>query len=113
MEFACRKIDLGQIIKCSLGLTRAEYRIFQQYLKLNKEASLQELSEKTKLDRTTIQKASKKLLQKGLLSRSQKNREKGGYEYLYKIAKKQEIREKVRSIIRSWWENFDSSMEHW
>ncbi|MBD3397986.1 hypothetical protein GF412_02355 [Candidatus Micrarchaeota archaeon] len=113
MEFACKRIDLDEVVKCSLGLTKAEYRVFRKYMALKKEITLAELSKKTGLDRTTVQKASLKLVGKGLLFRSQRNRPRGGYEFLYSIADRSEIRSKVRGIVRSWWEAVDENLQYW
>ena len=113
MQFACNDIDLDEVAKCSLGLTKAEYRVFCKYRMLKKKVTLAELSGKTGLDRTTVQKASLKLVQKGLLSRFQRNRERGGYEYLYAIEDRGKIRSKVREIVRSWWEQVDEGLKWW
>jgi predicted transcriptional regulator len=113
MEFACKQIDIDEVVKCSLGLTRAEYRVFKRYMALKNEVTLSALSKKTGLDRTTVQKASLKLVEKGLLFRSQRNRPRGGYEFLYSIAGRSEIRSKVRDIVRSWWESVDGSLQYW
>jgi len=113
MQFACKQVNLDEVVKCSLGLTRAEYKVFKKYLRLKKEITLAELSEKTGLDRTTVQKASLKLIEKGLLSRFQHNRPRGGYEFLYKIKDKEEIRNKARSIVRAWWEIVDQGLNSW
>lgn len=113
MQFACNDIDLDEVAKCSLGLTKAEYRVFCKYRMLKKKVTLAELSGKTGLDRTTVQKASLKLVQKGLLSRFQRNRERGGYEYLYAIEDREKIRSKVREIVRSWWEQVDEGLKWW
>ena len=113
MEFACKQIDLDAVVKCSLGLTRAEYRVFKKYMALKKQITLADLSKKTGLDRTTVQKASLKLVEKGLLSRFQHNRPRGGYEFLYSIADRKEIRAKVRNIVKSWWEAVDDNLQYW
>lgn len=113
MEFACKQVDLQEVVKCSLGLTRAEYRVFRKYMGLKNQVTLAELSKKTGLDRTTVQKASLKLVEKGLLFRSQRNRSRGGYEFLYSIADRREIRSKVREIVRSWWEAVDNNLQYW
>jgi len=113
VQFACKQIDLEEVVKCSLGLTRAEYKVFKQYMRLKTEITLAELSKKTHLDRTTVQKASLKLVEKGLLSRFQHNRQRGGYEFLYKIKDKEQIRIKARNIVRTWWETVDEGLNLW
>ena len=113
MQFACRQINMDEVVKCSLGLTRAEYKVFKKYMQLKKEITLANLAEKTRLDRTTVQKASLKLVEKGLLLRFQHNRSRGGYEFIYKIKDKEEIRNKARSIVRAWWEAVDQELNSW
>ncbi len=55
-----------------------------------------------KLDRTTIQKAIKKLVEKDLANRIQNNISKGGYTFLYTINNKEEIKNKIKETIRRW-----------
>jgi len=113
MQFACKQLNLDEVVKCSLGLTRAEYRVLKKYMNLKNQVTLAQLAKKTNLDRTTVQKASLKLVEKGLLSRSQHNRESGGYEFLYKIKDKDEIRNKARSIVRDWYKAVDEGLNSW
>lgn len=49
-------------------------------------------------DRTTIQRAVKRLFEKELIKRRQLNLEKGGYQFIYSSKPKSELKEKVFKI---------------
>ena len=108
VDFACTHISIENIIKCSFGLTKTELEIFR-YFTNNKytQFSTQELSEKLNLDITTIQKAVKKLHSKGVLQKSQKNLEHGGYVLLYTCVGNH----KIKQIIMKNFENFSKKVE--
>jgi len=55
-----------------------------------------------KLERTTVQKAIKSLIEKDLVLRKQENLEKGGYMFFYKIKKKEELKYKLKKIVTDW-----------
>ena len=61
-----------------------------------------EIGKKINLDRTTVQKAIKKLITEELAERIQVNLKERGYTFKYKIANKEEIKKRLFSIIRSW-----------
>ncbi len=112
IDFACRTIDLAQVVRCSLGLTRAEHRILRAALK-TKKFSVDSLSRKMGLDRTTIQKGLKKLLEKGLVDRRQLNRESGGYAYVYAAKDAAAVRKKVRETVCEWARRAEEEVESW
>ena len=108
VDFACTRISIDNIIKCSFGLTKTELEIFR-YLVSHKQTqfSTQELSQKLSLDITTIQKAMKKLTSKGILKKDQMNLEHGGYILLYQCIGQ----ENIKKIIMSNFENFSKKVE--
>jgi len=114
IDFACKRFDINNIIKCGLGLTRAELKVMQYFLRhMDFEFTTDALSRKTKLDLTTIQKAVKKLTEKKIISRSQKNLDTGGYVFFYKCNSKQSIRDVLKKIIRNWSENVEMHIDSW
>ena len=112
MNFACKNFRSIDIIKCGLGLTRAELTIFLHFLK-NEEETLtaNTLSNKVDLELTTVQKALKKMREKDLLEKNQVNLENGGYFFEYKIRPKSEIRRILKEIIRKWTEHIEKKVE--
>ena len=74
-------------------------------LKSNNKINVHGIAKKMNLDRTTVQKAVKRLVKLNLIKRFQKNLEKGGYLFLYQINNKKRIKDKLINIITDWYEN--------
>ena len=114
IDFACKRFDLDEIIKCGLGLTKAELVVMKFFVsRLGEEFSSHETAEKLRLNVTTIQKAVKKLHGKKILVRHQKNMNNGGYVYTYESVAKKEIRGILKGIIRSWSSKVEESIDKW
>ena len=103
IDFACKQFMLKDVIKCSLGLTKADFKLME-YLANNSERSFmtEELAKNLDLNLTTVQRAVKRLHEKNILKRIQKNLELGGYVYIYQIKDKTEIRDLIMSIVNGW-----------
>lgn len=111
IDFACKQFDLSEIIKCSLGLTRAEISLFYFFIeKNNSNFSTDELSHKLKLDLSTVQRGVKKLREKNIIVQSQHNLSTGGYYYYYKSNSKVKVREILKSIIKDWSKNVECAI---
>jgi predicted transcriptional regulator len=102
ITFSCKKISKENLIKCSLALNKTEYNLLMFLLKKDKSFTAIQISELMNLDRTTIQKAISNLVEKELVKRKQKNISGGGYTFLYLIENKQEIKNKIKEVIRKW-----------
>ena len=114
LDFACKRFDFRDIIKCGLGLTRAEMEVFHFFTRYpGKEMTAAQVSKKTKLNLTTIQKAVKKLNAKAVLLRTQKNLGSGGYLFLYKCNSRKAIREILKGNIRKWALSVDRAIDAW
>ena len=114
INFACKRFDVDEIIKCGLGLTKSELSLFYFLVKNSeKEYTTEELAQETKLNITTIQKAVKKLAQQEILNRYQVNLSSGGYQYTYACATKKKIRLILKNIIRNWSQKVEDSIETW
>ncbi len=103
INFACKDFRSIDIIKCGLGLTRAELSIFLHLLK-NKDRTFttSALSKEVGLEITTAQKAFKKMTEKKLLTKNQLNLDTGGYLFEYKILPENKIKQILKDIIKSW-----------
>lgn len=101
IDFACKKIELEEVIKCSLDLAKSDLKILF-YLFGKGRFTSSKLASNLDLDLSTIQRSVKKLYEKDILTRSQKNLENGGYIYEYKIKDKQELKERIINIIEEW-----------
>ncbi len=113
MEFACKKINIEEVVRCSLGMKKPEFKLFNFMLEHNKRFTIIELSRKLSLNRTTVQKIIKKLVEKELVERYQENLSKGGYLFIYTIKNKQFLKEKIKFIIKKWYENVNNELERW
>ena len=111
IDFACKRFDLKEIIKCSLGLTRAEISLFYFFLENhNSYFNTEELSTKLKLDLSTIQKGVKKLNGRNIIIQQQQNLDGGGYLYYYKFNSKEEVKKVLKGIIKNWSKNVECAI---
>lgn len=104
MDITCGKIDIEDIIACSLSLKKSEYKIFEILLRTKENLTIKQISDKLKLDRTTIQKILKTLSEKRLIHRLQQNLENGGYIYTYNIKDKPAIKKYIKDALKLWYE---------
>jgi predicted transcriptional regulator len=113
IDFACKKFNLDEIIKCGLGLSRSDYFILSFLVKQKKELSSNEVSTNTGFDLSTSQRSLKKLREQNLISRRQVNLSSGGYIYYYKGQRKEEIKKKILEIVSSWSKKVEEELENW
>jgi len=112
MEFACKKIDVEDIIACSLGLKKSEYKIFEVLLH-SEHVALKDLSKKLDLDRTTLQKVLKRFVENDLVERYQENLDNGGYIFVYKIKDKEVLKKRINIAIEKWHATAKSAIDKW
>ncbi len=113
IDFACKRFELSQIIKCVFGMTRMELDIFYFFLQQNEEISAKVIAQKKKLDITTVQKALKKFTDKGLLVRRQINLDKGGFSYVYQLKSRVEIQRIISKTLTNWTKNVMDELQVW
>lgn len=103
VNFACKKFNVEEIVKCSFGLSKSEYGILKFLLSNdNKRFTTEEISRELKLDKSTIQRSIKRLHGKGLVIRGQKNQSRGGYLFFYLVKDKKIIRQMMLDVIDNW-----------
>ena len=113
ISFACQDIEFKDLLRCSFELNKTEYNVFMFLLKTDKWFTASKLGQIMKLDRTTVQKAIKKLTEKDLATRHQENLEKGGYVFHYKIKNKEEIKQRMQNIVNTWHEEVKKEIKRW
>ncbi len=114
IDFACKRFDVDEIIKCGLGLTKSELTIFYFFVKSQeKDFTSYELSKKLNFNVTTIQKGVKKLADQNIIYRHQTNLSSGGYIFTYSCTPKRNIRIILKGIIKSWSQKVESSIDDW
>jgi predicted transcriptional regulator len=96
INFACKRFDLKEVIRCSFNTTKKELEIMLYLIEnFNKEFTAKEISEYFKIGLSTSQKAIKNLNKKELVQRRQKNIDKGGYVFVYYIKEKSFLKQKI------------------
>ncbi len=114
INFACRNIELDDVVKCSLNLSNADFRLISFFVKNpDKDFSTLELSKKLNLDKSTIQRGVKKLHEKNLLFRGQLNQSVGGYLFRYRIKDKNLMKKNILEIIENWNEKVKKKLKDW
>jgi predicted transcriptional regulator len=114
IDFACKKFSIDEVIKCSLALTKADYKTLIHLANNSDDwLSTEDIAKKLKLDITTIQRAVKKLTEKEMINRKQMNLEGGGYTFIYQIKNKKIMREKIMSIIKQWTSKVEEQLKKW
>lgn len=114
MDFACKDFKLEEVVRCSLGLTKGEYKVLNFLIKLKDEKRLsKEIAKEVNLDLSTTQRCLKKLHEKDIINRSQKNLNSGGYVFVYSIQDKTQIKKIISQIISKWAEKFHNEINRW
>jgi len=114
IDFACKKFDLREVIRCSLNLTKTEFRIVEYLMEnSNKKFTAMEISKIFKIGLSTSQKAINEINKKNLVKRSQKNLGKGGYIFVYSIKEKLILKQKILEIIHNWIKKVENEMDKW
>ncbi len=110
ITFACKKIKQEELIRCSFNLNKTEYNVLMFMLKRKNQNTVSQIARAMKLERTTIQKAIKNLVNKGLAKRTQRNLPKGGYIFLYEIYNKDKIKSEIKKIVRKWYKTVEEAI---
>jgi len=112
--FACKKFDLREVIRCSLNLTKTEFKIIEYLMdNSNKEFTAREIAQTFKIGLSTSQRAINKINKKELIKRKQRNLEKGGYIFVYSIKRKQILKQKILDIIHNWIKIVELKIQKW
>jgi predicted transcriptional regulator len=114
IDFACKKFDLKEVIRCSLTLTKTEFKILKHLMKNpNEQFTAQEISQKFNIGLSTSQKGINEINKKELIKRSQKNLRKGGYLFVYSIKEKEILKKRILAIINNWVQKVEIEMKEW
>jgi len=107
------KIELKNLIKCSFELNKTDYDIFIFLIPKETGMAANEIAKQMDLDRTTVQKSIKRLAEKDLVSRIQKNLARGGYIFTYSIKGKKIIKERMSEIVKKWHDSVQKEIIRW
>jgi predicted transcriptional regulator len=114
IDFACQEFKIESIIKCSLMLTKADFKVMRFLSDDGKDwFTTEEIAKKLKLNLSTVQRAVKKLHEKSLADRTQNNLDNGGYIYLYRSKSKEHIRSIIMGIVNNWVAKVNLELQRW
>ncbi len=113
IDFACKRLDVREVIKCGLGLTRADLRVLECQTASRVWRTTAEIAALAALDQSTVQRSVKRLLEKGALERRQQNLDGGGYEYSYRIGDRGELRARIIATIKDWTGRVEGELDRW
>lgn len=103
IDFTCKQPDLDEVFKCAFGLTKADLQIMKFFFrKSTKQVTSQLISKKLKFQETTVQKAVRKLFDKGIILREAKNLKNGGYVFYYELNDRRKIYTLLSKLLKTW-----------
>ncbi|RME30845.1 MarR family transcriptional regulator [Candidatus Woesearchaeota archaeon] len=111
VQFACKRFPIAQVLRCSFNLTLTEYEVLK--LLMRGERSVEELAQRLGKDRTTVQRAIKPLIAKGLVRRRQYNLSGGGYQFFYSAVGKERIKQRVNEHFEHFTRTVRAEIENW
>jgi predicted transcriptional regulator len=112
IDFACKRFEIEEIVRCGFGLSKADYKILVILMKNTGGLTTNQLAKELQLDLSTIQRSVKKLFEKDIISRSQFNLS-SGYLYKYSIKDRNTIKEKMLIVIKGWIGGVENSIRAW
>jgi len=113
IDFACKRFDLNEIIKCGLSLGKSDFKIMQKLLYWKSFNDTKDIAKLTGFDITTVQRSVKKLFESEILLRKQINLKKGGYVFLYKVKDKKVLKKMLIEIINKWTTKTKTEILNW
>lgn len=112
IDFACKKLDLDEVMRCGFGITKTEQEILN-FLFVNDLVTANVLADKLSLSLATAQRSLKNLHEKNLVERRQQNLDRGGYLFFYAARDKEFVKQELKKVLDGWMKNVDSSLKKW
>lgn len=110
-NIACRTITIEDVIRCSYSLSKSELRVLK-YLMVKGSSTVLDIAKDLRLERSTVQKILRKLVEKKVVYRKQINL-KRGYKYIYVVKNLSDIKKEILFIIERWYHEARSAVESW
>ena len=111
ITFSCKNISEKELIRCSFNLNKTDYDLLIFMLKRDGAQTVLEVASTMGLERTTVQKAMKHLVDKGLVKRDQTNLSGGGYVFSYSPNNKEDIKNRMKDITRKWYDSVEEAID--
>ena len=113
LDFACQTFEIRDVVQCSLGITKADLKLISLLSQSRKWHTTEEIATRLHCHLSTVQRSVKRLYDKKVLQRRQKNLDKGGYTFFYRIESTAAVRKLVMSSIRQWVKRVDRELGEW
>lgn len=101
VDLSCMDLSIEDMLQCSFGLSKLELSVLLALLRRDGWTSTSSLAKSIGKDRSVVQRGISSLLGKNLAQREQSNRERGGYEYLYRARDKAAIKKRILGNARA------------
>ena len=112
IDFACKKLDIKEVMRCGLGITKTEQDILNLLIRSDW-LTANDISSSMSISLATAQRSLKNLHIKNLIERRQQNLDLGGYLFFYKAKDKSFIKHELKEILDSWISNVENSLDKW
>jgi predicted transcriptional regulator len=95
LDMTCIDISVEDLLECSFGLSRREVAILLRLLDTGDWLPVSAIAARSRRDRSVVQRGLSSLITRGLIMRDQRNRARGGYEFIYRAADKGRMKKAV------------------
>ena len=114
LDFACKQFSLKDVIKCALGLTKADQKLLDYFMEHDEEwETTENLAKTLRVNQSTVQRSVKKLFEKGIIARKQQNLDGVGYIYLYWLHERRIVRKVIMETVESWKGRVEKELKKW
>ncbi len=110
---SCIDLSVEDLLRCSFGLSKLEVTVFLKLLNAKDYVPVSNLSASLRRERSVVQRGLAGLMKKGLVQRDQSNKERGGYEFLYKARDKDAIKMSIVEKSRSFCTIVQKTVDDW
>lgn len=113
LDMTCIDLSASDLLGCAFGLSKREVSVLLRLLASGNWVPVAALASRAGRDRSVVQRALASLASKGLVERDHRNRERGGYEYVYRARDKQMIKREILGKSRAFAAMVAAEVERW
>lgn len=113
VDLSCMDLSIEDMLRCSFGLSKLELSLMLALLGKNGWTSTGSLAKTLGKDRSVVQRGISSLMGKGLAEREQSNKERGGYEYVYRARDKEAIKKLILANARAFCKMVGDTVRSW
>ncbi|MCI0503906.1 helix-turn-helix domain-containing protein [Candidatus Micrarchaeota archaeon] len=113
IDMTCIDLSVDDLLGCSFGLTKREVAVLLCMLQGGGWMPVSKIARISQRDRSVVQRAILTLVNTGIVERSQRNREGGGYEYLYRASGKAALKRSILDKSRAFCARVAAQVRQW